>query len=315
MEEFRAASQKLGDGVGVKSLMQSTGLGMIADQVVKPEGWERLYGGLMPSLVGTAASQMTTGFIQMVLTMGIHQLNFKSEWGTNLLVSLCDTHLSCGDMLSSITDESFLWSIFTAVSLFSFPAAEASVNVFYYYTYEGSVDIDSVKDPALKASILAQINHFGQTPKQLFIKPHVKRRTDRKLPPHPLKHSTYLVSQEIRKSSSPITQIVIQNDKVMVPRTNSLLKPMTYTTYIAWGFPYRSLRFMSYDQDRLLSTHENLHGGNQNSFQQHKHFYPHQAINPEFLSSQNLFRNGEFAERKDNGKMAEGSKGEEKAGN
>ncbi|XLR30890.1 hypothetical protein S83_058790, partial [Arachis hypogaea] len=31
MEEFRAANKKLGDGVGVKSLMQSTGLGMIAD--------------------------------------------------------------------------------------------------------------------------------------------------------------------------------------------------------------------------------------------------------------------------------------------
>ncbi|RZB89219.1 Triacylglycerol lipase 1, partial [Glycine soja] len=34
----------------------------------------------------------------MILTMGIHQLNFKS-----LLVSLCDTRLSCNDMLSSIT--------------------------------------------------------------------------------------------------------------------------------------------------------------------------------------------------------------------
>ncbi|XP_052118330.1 ATPase GET3B isoform X3 [Arachis duranensis] len=33
MEEFRAASQKLGDGVGVKSLIQSMGLGMIADQL------------------------------------------------------------------------------------------------------------------------------------------------------------------------------------------------------------------------------------------------------------------------------------------
>ncbi|QHN96469.1 Peroxisomal nicotinamide adenine dinucleotide carrier [Arachis hypogaea] len=41
MEEFRATSQKLGDGVGV----------------VKHEEWERLYGGLMPSLVGIAASQ------------------------------------------------------------------------------------------------------------------------------------------------------------------------------------------------------------------------------------------------------------------
>eukprot|EP00256_Glycine_max_P059659 XP_014628270.1 triacylglycerol lipase 1 isoform X2 [Glycine max] len=40
---------------------------------------------------------------QMILTMGIHQLNFKSEWGASLLVSLCDTRLSCNDMLSSIT--------------------------------------------------------------------------------------------------------------------------------------------------------------------------------------------------------------------
>ncbi|KAG4953912.1 hypothetical protein JHK82_039523 [Glycine max] len=33
----------------------------------------------------------------MILTMGIHQLNFKS-----FLVSLCDTRLSCNEMFSSI---------------------------------------------------------------------------------------------------------------------------------------------------------------------------------------------------------------------
>lgn len=33
MEEFQTASQKLGGG-GVKTLMESMGLGMIADQVV-----------------------------------------------------------------------------------------------------------------------------------------------------------------------------------------------------------------------------------------------------------------------------------------
>lgn len=142
-------------------------------------------------------------------------------------------------------------------------AAEEAVNVFYHYTYEGSVDIDSVTDPAMKASILAQINHFGQTPKQLFLKPHVKRRSDRKLPPHPLKHAIQPVPQEIRKISSSITQIVTSNEKILVAGTNNLLKPRTYTKYVAWGFPDRSLRFMSYDQDRLLSTHENLHGGNQ----------------------------------------------------
>ncbi|XP_019441893.1 PREDICTED: protein SPIRRIG-like isoform X1 [Lupinus angustifolius] len=142
-------------------------------------------------------------------------------------------------------------------------AAEESVNVFYHYTYEGSVDIDSVSDPAMKASILAQINHFGQTPKQLFLKPHVKRQTDRKLPPHPLKYSSHLVPHEIRKSSSPITQIVTFNDKILIAGSNNLLKPSTYSKYVAWSFPDRSLRFISYEQDRLLSTHENLHGSNQ----------------------------------------------------
>ncbi|KAL6972416.1 hypothetical protein U1Q18_046309 [Sarracenia purpurea var. burkii] len=142
-------------------------------------------------------------------------------------------------------------------------AAEEAVNVFYHYTYEGIVDIDSVTDPAMKASILAQINHFGQTPKQLFLKPHVKRRIDRKLPPHPLKHSTHLAPHEIRKTSDSLTQIVTLKEKILAVGTNNLLKPRTFTKYVAWGFPDRSLRFMSYDQDRLLSTHENLHGGNQ----------------------------------------------------
>lgn len=137
------------------------------------------------------------------------------------------------------------------------------MNVFYHYTYEGSVDIDSVTDPAMKASILAQINHFGQTPKQLFLKPHVKRRTDRKLPRHPLKYANHLAAREIRKSLSSVTQIVTFSDKILVAGTNCVLKPRTYIKYVAWGFPDRSLRFMSYDQNRLLSTHENLHGGNQ----------------------------------------------------
>lgn len=115
----------------------------------------------------------------------------------------------------------------------------------------------------MKASILAQINHFGQTPKQLFLKPHPRRRSDRKLPPHPLKHSLHLVPHEIRRSSSSISQIVTLNDKIFVVGANNLLKPRMYAKYVAWGFPDRSLRFISYDQDKLLSTHENLHGGNQ----------------------------------------------------
>lgn len=142
-------------------------------------------------------------------------------------------------------------------------AAEDAVNVFYHYTYEGNVDIDAVSDPTMKASILAQINHFGQTPKQLFQKPHPQRRTDRKVPPHPLRYCAYLTQQEIRKTASSVSQIVSYNDKILIAAVNCLLKPLTYNEYISWGFPDRSLRILTYDQDRLLSTHENLHGGSQ----------------------------------------------------
>ncbi|GMI85758.1 SPIRRIG, Beach-Domain Homolog A1 [Hibiscus trionum] len=142
-------------------------------------------------------------------------------------------------------------------------AAEKAANVFYHYTYEGSVDIDAVTDPSMKASILAQINHFGQTPKQLFLKPHVKRRPDRKLPPHPLKNSTLLVPHEIRKTSYSITQIVSFQERILIGKANTKLKPRVYAKYVAWGFPDLSVRFLSFDQDRILSTHENLHLGNQ----------------------------------------------------
>ncbi|XP_031487394.1 protein SPIRRIG-like isoform X2 [Nymphaea colorata] len=142
-------------------------------------------------------------------------------------------------------------------------AAEESVNVFYHYTYEGSVDIDAVSDPAIKSSILAQINHFGQTPRQLFLKPHGKRRCKWKLPVRMLQHCNHLIPHEVHKAAFPITQIVTFYEKILVVGINNLLEPLSYSTYIAWGYPDRSLRFISYDQGRLLSTHENLHGGNQ----------------------------------------------------
>lgn len=40
---------------------------------------------------------------KMVIAMGFHQLNFRSDVGTQLLDSVCDGHLDCADMLASIT--------------------------------------------------------------------------------------------------------------------------------------------------------------------------------------------------------------------
>ncbi|GAM22164.1 hypothetical protein SAMD00019534_053390, partial [Acytostelium subglobosum LB1] len=48
-------------------------------------------------------------------------------------------------------------------------------NLFYHLTYEGSVDIESITDPFERQGLEAQINEFGQTPRQLFKTPHPQR--------------------------------------------------------------------------------------------------------------------------------------------
>ena len=47
--------------------------------------------------------------------------------------------------------------------------------MFHYLTYEGSVEIDKINDTLQKNAIEMQVNEYGQTPKQLFNKPHPKR--------------------------------------------------------------------------------------------------------------------------------------------
>uniref|UniRef100_A0ACD5ZLJ8 Uncharacterized protein n=1 Tax=Avena sativa TaxID=4498 RepID=A0ACD5ZLJ8_AVESA len=49
-------------------------------------------------------------------------------------------------------------------------------NVFPYTTYEGMVDIDKIADPVQRRIAQDEIVNFGQTPSQLLIVPHIRRR-------------------------------------------------------------------------------------------------------------------------------------------
>jgi hypothetical protein len=54
-------------------------------------------------------------------------------------------------------------------------AVEAE-NLFYYLTYEGSVNLETVRDVRERAALESQIQEFGQTPRQLFKTTHPARR-------------------------------------------------------------------------------------------------------------------------------------------
>ena len=50
--------------------------------------------------------------------------------------------------------------------------AVEAVNVFYFLTYEGAVNLDAITDENSRKATESQIDHFGQTPSQLMKRPH-----------------------------------------------------------------------------------------------------------------------------------------------
>uniref|UniRef100_UPI00398E3F74 lipopolysaccharide-responsive and beige-like anchor protein isoform X2 n=1 Tax=Pristiophorus japonicus TaxID=55135 RepID=UPI00398E3F74 len=63
------------------------------------------------------------------------------------------------------------------------PEAVRGLNVFYYLTYEGAVNLNSINDPVLREAVEAQIRSFGQTPSQLLIEPHPPRSSAMQVTP------------------------------------------------------------------------------------------------------------------------------------
>ncbi|XP_057661633.1 neurobeachin isoform X4 [Diorhabda carinulata] len=63
------------------------------------------------------------------------------------------------------------------------PEAIRATNCFYYLTYEGSVDLESIQDKIMKEAIENQIRNFGQTPSQLLMEPHPPRSSAMHLSP------------------------------------------------------------------------------------------------------------------------------------
>lgn len=53
--------------------------------------------------------------------------------------------------------------------------AVKNLNVFHHLSYNGAINLDSVKDEVEKRAIIGMINNFGQTPRKIFNKPHPKK--------------------------------------------------------------------------------------------------------------------------------------------
>ncbi|XP_036143562.1 neurobeachin isoform X3 [Monomorium pharaonis] len=88
------------------------------------------------------------------------------------------------------------------------PEAVRATNVFYYLTYEGSVELDTIADPMIREAIENQIRNFGQTPSQLLMEPHPPRSSAMHLSPMMFSSIPDDVCMTIKfPSNSPICHI------------------------------------------------------------------------------------------------------------
>ncbi|PPQ75051.1 hypothetical protein CVT24_010464 [Panaeolus cyanescens] len=94
----------------------------------------------------------------------------------------------------------------------------ASLNVFHPLSYEGSIDLDSIKDDLEREATVGIIHNFGQTPRKLFTAPHPERDNHglHSLPLgtlHGIEEDPHLLSQNARcfrdlGPSTPVRELV-----------------------------------------------------------------------------------------------------------
>jgi len=129
--------------------------------------------------------------------------------------------------------------------------AEDVLNVFYYLTYEGAVDIDSVSDILQREAILSQIDNYGQTPKQLFSKPHPKRSisltTSTTFDP-----TIWLPETITGGNGNAVGQLhIVSTKRVLILGLKRVCIPPKYKKFVDWHFTDGSLRIVCYDTGKV----------------------------------------------------------------
>lgn len=115
-------------------------------------------------------------------------------------------------------------------------------NLFYYLTYEGAVDLDSIEDPVMRDATAAQIKHFGQTPTQLFSRPHPRRDSGSVEVPKTMSREmlTFKPMELERRDSTPAAAIIYQSPrKVVIISHEHTLESLVWST-VAGISAYRS---------------------------------------------------------------------------
>jgi hypothetical protein len=144
-------------------------------------------------------------------------------------------------------------------------AAVENMNVFHYLSYHGAKDLDNITDAQERRATTSIIHNFGQTPHQVFTRPHPPREGIR-FPAKRLDTSSYALARiphPLLESHERVASLIYSPklDRLLCSSPFRLNLPPLFDKYLEWGYADNSIRFYFTENRRNAGINENLHIG------------------------------------------------------
>ncbi|KAF4626831.1 hypothetical protein G7Y89_g11325 [Cudoniella acicularis] len=144
-------------------------------------------------------------------------------------------------------------------------AAIESVNVFHHLSYHGATNLDNIPDEEDRRRTISIIHNFGQTPYQVFSRPHQARDEVRNRIRRLDTSAVGLTRLPFRlfESNERVASLIYSSklDRLLCATAFRLNLPPYYDKYLEWGFADNSVRFFFNESKKLAGLFENLHQG------------------------------------------------------
>ncbi|RVD82445.1 uncharacterized protein DFL_006872 [Arthrobotrys flagrans] len=142
-------------------------------------------------------------------------------------------------------------------------AAVEATNVFHHLSYSGAIDLGSIIDPIERTAAIGIIHNFGQTPHQIFTRPHPQRENS-------VRNTTRLdgsVESLIRlpfpllDTREKVQQIdwSHRTSKVVPSSEFRIYISPVFDKYLEWGYSDGGVRFYDAESRRMIAMFEHLH--------------------------------------------------------
>ncbi|KAI0101319.1 beige/BEACH domain-containing protein [Nemania sp. FL0031] len=144
-------------------------------------------------------------------------------------------------------------------------AAVENLNVFHHLSYYGAKDLDNIADSDERHATTSIIHNFGQTPHQVFVKPHPTRENT-SFPARRLDTACYALSRiphPLLESRERVASLIYASklDRLLCSSPFRINLPPLYDKYLEWGYADNSVRFFSSENRKSAGVSENLHIG------------------------------------------------------